>query len=338
MSRVAVVILNYNGVLFLREFLPPLIRYNSFGYDVIVADNASSDDSLEMLKAEFENVRIIEIHENLGFAGGYNHALEYVDNEYVVLLNSDVEVTEGWLEPMVDFMDQHTNVGACQPKLRSYDQKSHFEYAGACGGFLDYFGFPFCRGRVFSVVEEDRGQYDENKKVFWATGACMLVRNQVYKNMGGLDDRFFAHMEEIDLCWRINAAGLSIFCIPQSLVYHVGGGTLATNSPRKVYLNFRNSLLMLYKNLENDDFKQKYRARLFFDFLAIINFTVTLQWKLITTVFKAHIDFKKMSIEYEKMRTEGKTNLLENKAITFKKSVVWEFFLKGKTKFSLFKF
>lgn len=337
MGSVSVVILNYNGVGFLKEFLPALITYND-GYDIVVADNASTDDSVAVLEDQFPNLELIKLEKNFGFAGGYNEALKKIDTEYYVLLNSDVEVTQGWLNPLVRFMEDDPKVAACQPKIKSYDKKGHFEYAGAAGGFLDINGFPFCRGRVFASVEEDKGQYDENMRVFWSSGACMLVRASVYHEMGGLDDQFFAHMEEIDLCWRMNSAGYQVYCLPETKVYHVGGGTLAVNSPRKVYLNFRNSLLMLYKNLDADDFNAKYRKRLFFDLLAIVNFIVTLQFHLVTTIFKAHKDFAKMKVRYDVKDRGDVVNLLTNEQLVMQNSVVWEYFLKGRRKFQNFLF
>ena len=248
MKRVSVVILNWNGVDMLRKFIPSVID-NSVGegIEICVADNASSDGSLEMLRTEFPVVRLIELDRNYGFAEGYNRALAQVDAEYVVLLNSDVEVTSHWLEPLLDYMDTHSGTVACQPKLLSWHNKEYFEYAGASGGFIDRYGYPFCRGRIFDVVEKDCGQYDTVTEVMWVTGAALFIRLADYREVGGLDDHFFAHMEEIDLCWRLRSRGKKLVCIPQSVVYHVGGATLKKENPRKTFLNFRNNLLMLYK-------------------------------------------------------------------------------------------
>ena len=246
----------------LREFLPSVLAHSALeGVEVCVADNASTDESLEVMRQEFPDVRLILLDKNYGFAEGYNRALSEVDAEYSLLLNSDVEVTAGWLPPMLDYMDTHPEVAACQPKIRSYHRRNEFEHAGACGGFMDKYGYPFCRGRMMDTVEEDRGQYDTITPVLWATGAALLVRSADYREAGGLDARFFAHMEEIDLCWRLRCRGKSIVCIPQSLVYHVGGATLNKSNPRKTYLNFRNNLLMLYQNLPESELHSVMRIR-----------------------------------------------------------------------------
>ncbi len=250
--RTAVVILNWNTVGFLREFLPGLAASvrKVEGAEVVVADNGSADGSLEMLKEEFPEIRTIAFKENLGFTGGYNAAFgELKRTEYFVLINSDIEVTEGWLEPLIRWMDEHPECGACAPKLHSWQEREKFEYAGAAGGYLDRFGYPFCRGRVMKRLEVDNGQYDRPEDVLWATGACLMVRSSVYEEMGGLDERFFAHMEEIDLCWRMQLHGYKVTVVPESVVYHVGGGTLPASSPFKLKLNYRNNLLMLEKNL-----------------------------------------------------------------------------------------
>ena len=246
MMKVSVVILNWNGCDMLRTFLPSVVRYSEGeGVEVCVADNGSTDTSVSLLQQEFPSVRTIVLDQNYGFADGYNWALQQVDAEYVVLLNSDVEVTEHWLEPMIAYLDAHPEVAACQPKIRSQRQKEYFEYAGAAGGFIDKYGYPFCRGRIMGVVEKDEGQYDTVIPVFWATGAALFIRHTDYVNVGGLDGRFFAHMEEIDLCWRLRSRNREIVCVPQSIVYHVGGATLKKENPRKTFLNFRNNLVML---------------------------------------------------------------------------------------------
>ena len=250
MDKIAVVILNWNGCEMLRSFLPSVVRYSKTeGAKIYVADNGSTDASVDMLRQEFPDVHLIILKENLGFAEGYNLALQQVSAEYVMLLNSDVEVTEHWLVPLVSYMDAHPEVAACQPKIRSWRQKELFEYAGAAGGFIDRYGYPFCRGRIMSAVEKDNGQYDTVVPVFWATGAALFIRRKDYLDAGGLDGRFFAHMEEIDLCWRLRARGRMLVCVPQSTVYHVGGATLKKENPHKTFLNFRNNLVMLYKNL-----------------------------------------------------------------------------------------
>ena len=249
--KTAVVILNWNTEGFLREFLPGLLRSveKIDGAEVIVADNASTDGSLKVMKDEFPDVRTIAFEKNFGFTGGYNKAFAQIDSDLFVLINSDIEVTEGWLEPLIRWMEAHPECGACAPKLHSWQEKDKFEYAGAAGGYIDLFGYPFCRGRILKNLETDHGQYDSPADVFWATGACLMVRSSIFRELGGLDDRFFAHMEEIDLCWRMQLAGYKVTVVPESMVYHVGGGTLPATSPFKLYLNFRNNLLMLENNL-----------------------------------------------------------------------------------------
>ena len=271
MIKTAVVILNWNGEAMLRQFLPSVIACSCLeGTEIYVADNASTDASCEVVEKEFPSVRLIRLDKNYGFADGYNYALQKIDAEYAVLLNSDVEVTEGWLQPMVGYLDTHPETVACQPKIRAYRHRNLFEYAGASGGFIDRYGYPFCRGRIFENVEEDKGQYDEVIPVFWATGAALMIRLDVYRNVGGLDGRFFAHMEEIDLCWRLRSRGYQLVCIPSSTVYHVGGATLKKENPRKTFLNFRNNLLMLYKNLPEEELKPVMRVRTFLDYCAAV--------------------------------------------------------------------
>ena len=248
--KTAVVILNWNTADYLRRFLPALLEsVRGLDAEVVVADNGSTDGSPEILQTEFPGVRTIAFSENFGFTGGYNRALARLDAEYFVLINSDVEVPKSWLEPLVGWMDSHPECGACGPKLLSWHERDRFEYAGAAGGYIDRFGFPFCRGRVLNRTEKDRGQYDDPVQVLWVSGACLMVRASLWRELGGLDERFFAHMEEIDLCWRMALRGFQVWCVPTSAVYHVGGGSLSYGSPRKVELNFRNSLLMLGKNL-----------------------------------------------------------------------------------------
>lgn len=250
MKRISVVILNWNGRHFLERFLPSLMAFTPRDYaEVVVADNGSTDDSIVFLKKFFPEVRLILLDRNYGFTGGYNRALAQLESDYFVLLNSDVEVTQGWLVPLVDLMESDENIAAVMPKIRSYDRREYFEYAGACGGLIDIFGFPYCRGRILNRIERDKGQYDTSVEIFWASGAAMFVRAELYKRFGGLDESYFAHMEEIDLCWRFKNAGYKIMVEPASVVYHVGGGTLPNESPRKLYLNFRNNLSTLYKNL-----------------------------------------------------------------------------------------
>lgn len=256
MKRTAIVILNWNTKEYLRKFLPGLLATTGEEDEVIVADNASTDGSVEMMKAEFPNVGLICLDKNYGFTGGYNRALAQIKAKYFLLINSDIEVSKGWLTPLVKMMEDNPDVGACGPKLLSYYNRDYFEYAGAAGGLIDSFGYPFCRGRIMKKVEKDNGQYNRPTDVFWVTGACLMTRSSLYKQLGGLDERFFAHMEEIDLCWRMQLEGYKIRTVPQSHVYHIGGGTLDNTSPRKLFFNFRNNLLMLQKNLAATYFSQ----------------------------------------------------------------------------------
>ena len=296
----SVIILNWNGEKLLRQFLPTAMRYTS-GMDVelIVADNGSSDSSVEWIRANCPEVKIIELGENLGFAGGYNKAISMVSSEYVLLLNSDVEVTEGWWQPLLSFMEKHPDVGACQPKIRAYRNKEYFEYAGAAGGLLDRLGYPYCRGRVFDKIEKDEGQYDSAPaEITWASGAALLVRTAVYREVGGLDERFFAHQEEIDLCCRMIGAGYKVMFLPDSVVYHVGGASLNQGNPQKTYLNFRNNLLLLHKNLPKEEGRRLLFVRRLADTLAWGMYVMTGDWGNAKAVIRAHNDFRRMRAYY----------------------------------------
>jgi GT2 family glycosyltransferase len=336
----AIVILNWNGEKYLEQFLPILIENTSLSnVEIVVADNASTDSSLSILKDKFPTIKTIALDKNYGFAGGYNKALAQVDADYYVLLNSDVEVTANWLQPLIDYMEEHEDVAACQPKILSYSKRTHFEHAGAAGGFIDRFGFPFCRGRVIGFAEEDKGQYDTITEVFWATGACLVARANTFWKVGGLDDEFFAHMEEIDFCWRLKSRGYHIVCVPESVVYHIGGGTLNVESPHKTYLNFRNNLLMLYKNLPNKLLEKTLFWRFIFDYSAAFQLFITGKPANARSVFEARNDFKKMRPDFEEKRKE---NILyattDNESDIFQKSIVVEYYLKAtKTYKSLFK-
>lgn len=320
----------------LREFLPSVLAHSALeGVEVCVADNASTDESLEVMRQEFPDVRLILLDKNYGFAEGYNRALSEVDAEYSLLLNSDVEVTAGWLPPMLDYMDTHPEVAACQPKIRSYHRRNEFEHAGACGGFMDKYGYPFCRGRMMDTVEEDRGQYDTITPVLWATGAALLVRSADYREAGGLDARFFAHMEEIDLCWRLRCRGKSIVCIPQSLVYHVGGATLNKSNPRKTYLNFRNNLLMLYKNLPESELHSVMRIRGCLDLLAALQFLLKGEWGNVRAVFRARKDYARMRPSYQAVRTENLSKTTHpTQPERFAWSLLWKYYAKRVRRFS----
>jgi GT2 family glycosyltransferase len=327
-DSVAVVILNYNGRDYLEKFLPIVIQ-NSNPHEVIVADNASTDDSINFLKEKYPDLRLIEIAQNLGYAGGYNDALKQINSDFYVLLNSDVETTPNWIDPVINLMKQNEKIVACQPKIKSYHHKEYFEYAGAAGGFVDHLGYPFCRGRIFSNLEKDQGQYDDNIPVFWATGACLFVKSQVFHELGGLDDNFFAHMEEIDFCWRAKNHGYQIYYCGESTVYHVGGGTLQAESPFKTYLNFRNNWLLLFKNLKKEEFQAIKKRRKRLDLLAAIQYVAKGKKANANAILKAHRDFKEMKNHYEPNTSNGL-----NHPEIFKKSIINQFFVKGKKRFS----
>lgn len=336
MKKVSVVILNWNGAGMLRKFLPGVVEHSQGeGVEICVADNASTDDSRELLRKEFPGVRLIELAENYGFAEGYNRAFQQVEAEYVVLLNSDVEVTPGWLLPLCTYMDAHPETAACQPKLRSERNKEYFEYAGAAGGYLDIYGYPFCRGRIFDVVEEDKSQYDSVASVFWASGAALFIRLKDYREVGGLDGRFFAHMEEIDLCWRLGSRGRGLVCVPQSVVFHVGAATLKKESPRKTFLNFRNNLLMLYKNLPEKELKRVLRIRGLLDIVAMVVFFLKGEKENAKAVIQARKEFKQLRPSFEASR---KDNLLHTVTDDVQGkcsfSILWKFHVSGAKYFS----
>lgn len=338
MEKLAIVILNWNGKQMLQTYLPKVLACSRDEAVVYVADNASTDDSLAMLNEKFPEVRQIVLDKNWGFADGYNKALARVDAEYYVLLNSDVEATPGWLKPLVSFMDAHPEVGACQPKLLSVADKSKFEYAGACGGFLDRYGYPYCRGRVFDTVEQDNGQYDDIHEVLWTTGACMMVRSKDYWAVNGLDGRFFAHNEEIDMCWRMRMMGRQLFCIPQSKVYHVGGGTLPKGNPMKTYLNFRNNLTMLYKNLPEKELRYVMRVRWFLDYVAAWQ-TLILNRNVgdFKAIYRARHDFMKWRTEFRPERKEHQIDRVEPRVPrTLRTSfcLVWQYYARGRKKYT----
>ena len=286
----SVIILNWNGAEMLRTYLPSVVKNTPC--ELIVADNGSTDNSLEVLAKEFPKVKTIVLDKNYGFAEGYNRAIEQVNSEFVVLLNSDVETPEGWLAPLLDYLNAHPEVAAVQPKIRSWRNKAFFEHAGAAGGFVNALGYPYCRGRVLWKVEEDKGQYDTPIEVDWTSGACMCVRTKVYKELGGLDASFFAHMEEIDLCWRMRNAGWKLACVPQSTVFHLGGGSLSYDNPRKNYLNHRNNLLMIYKNKKHP--QGVLFIRFFLDYAAAFFYLLQGRPKSFKAVFEARRDYRRM--------------------------------------------
>lgn len=290
LNNVSVVILNYNGEKLLAQFLPSVVQHSGSAR-VIVADNGSSDKSAQLIQESFPTVELIQLKKNYGFCGGYNKALAQIKSEYYVLLNSDVEVTSGWLDRLIEILSKNQHIAAIQPKILSQHSKEYFEYAGAGGGYIDSFGYPFCRGRIFTHTEKDFGQYNDTREVFWASGACMVIRSGVYHLLNGLDETFFAHMEEIDLCWRIQRAGLKVFYCGESTVYHVGGGTLSKSSPRKTYYNFRNGLSLIYKHLPSLHLLYKFPARILLDHLAVLKFLLEGSPADAGAVLRAHYDF-----------------------------------------------
>lgn len=333
MNRLAIVILNWNGADMLRRFLPSVLRHSGQA-QVVVADNASTDSSVEVLRSEFPTVRCIELDRNYGFAGGYQHALSRVEATYYILLNNDVEVAPHWADTLLQYMEAHPQVAACQPKLLSYGQRSHFEYAGACGGYVDAWGYPYCRGRVLSVVEQDLGQYNHPAPLLWATGAALMVRSQVYWQVGGLDERFFAHQEEIDLCWRMRSRGYELMCVPQSVVWHVGGATLRQDNPQKTYLNFRNNLLLLYKNLPAQRLASVMWMRLWLDALASLHFLLTGQGRSFVAVWRARRDYHKMRPQFaaareQNLRLATLSPVPEQTGV----SILWQFYARGRNTF-----
>lgn len=329
MARIAVIILNWNGRKLMQDFLPSVVKFTDPEIGrVIVADNASTDDSVEWLTGQYPDVDLIRFGENYGFAGGYNRAIDQVDEEIVLLLNSDVEVTEGWLSPLLEILDRDPGVAAVQPKIKSWKEKEKFEYAGACGGYIDKWGFPFCRGRVLDVTEVDEGQYDSVTEIFWCSGAAMCIRREIYRKAGGLDERFFAHMEEIDLCWRIRNAGWSLKVNPQSVVYHLGGGSLPMNHPRKLFLNYRNNLLMIYKNLYPALRRRVMFFRFGLDFAAAMMFLMKGEYSNTKSIFAAYREFRKLRKHYKPATIKYRDDCI------FKCSIIFAFYLHGKKYFS----
>ena len=332
----AVVILNWNGKKMLERFLPSVTAHTQGDAEVIIADNGSTDDSLDFVRAQYPGLRIIELDKNYGFAGGYNRALQQVKADYYVLLNDDVEVTPGWIEPVVAQMQQHPDTAICQPKLLMYDQRDTFEYAGGAGGFLDKYGYPFCRGRMFTSLEQDNGQYNTPGEIFWASGAAMFVRADVWHQLGGLDDDFFAHMEEIDFCWRAKNAGYRVEYCPQSTVFHVGGGTLPKSNPRKTYLNFRNNMALLYKTLPKHRLAWVMCSRIVLDYVAGFKFLMERKPKEFSAVVDAHKAFYKWLPQLKKKRQ----GLKQQSRVSgmYQGLLLIDYYLLGKKKYSDLKF
>ena len=340
MLECSVIILNWNGEAMLRRYLPSVIQYTQLeGVEIVVADNGSTDASLEFLHSQ--PVRIIELGENLGFAEGYNRAIEQVESKYVVLLNSDVEVTSNWLDTLLNYARAHEEVVAIQPKILSWQSKEdaiksgssevQFEHAGAAGGMIDILGYPYCRGRFLSHVEYDHGQYDDIVPIFWASGACLFIRRDIYQTLGGLDAQFFAHQEEIDLCWRINSQGYKIVVLPQSVVYHLGGGALGYESPRKTFLNFRNNLLMLYKNLSPSKLPWIFLIRFFLDYVAALQMLLSGNRLNAKAVVNARCDFWKLRTSYKHKRIKCIRSAKSNSIFTIsKRSIIFDYYVRGK--------
>lgn len=364
----SIVILNWNGCKMMQRYLPSVVEY-SRGADIIVADNASTDESLQMLGRDFPDVRTIAMSRNWGFANGYNNAFKVLEaqdissetpfrsplrhkprkadepvlgkDNYYLLLNSDVRVEEGWLTPLVEYMDSHNDVAACQPKLLSDSNPQMFEYAGACGGYIDKYGYPYCRGRVFGVVENDEGQYDDVADVLWASGACLMIRASDYWAAGGLDGRFFAHNEEIDLCWRLNLMGRRVVCIPQSRVYHLGGGTLPHGNPRKTYLNFRNNLTMLYKNLPDESNsaaplsrQEVFATRKWLDRLAELRMLLTFHWGDYRAIIRARRDFNAWKEKFDEEHRRIQKKATKRPPVCLSDvSILWQYYVNKRKTF-----
>ena len=331
-KRISVAILNYNGEKYLKKFLPSIINFTDKKISSIyVIDNNSSDNSILLIKQKFPSIKVILNKKNYGYAKGYNVGLKNIKSDYIVLINNDVEVSKNWLIPMFNSMEQNNKIGSCQPKILSYENRTSFEYAGASGGYIDFLGYPYCRGRIFDTIELDKGQYDTSMEIFWSSGACMMIRNKLFKKLGGFDESFYAHMEEIDLCWRIKRLGLKNFCFPKSKVYHVGGGTLNYNNPKKTFLNFRNNLIMVAKNESLMSLIIKLPMRLFLDFIA--SFYLLIKNKSLLhflEVIKAYISFIFMlpKLLFSKKKTK-------NNSIKINKSIIpIEYYLRGKKRFS----
>lgn len=334
MKKVAVVILNYNGRELLQKFLPSVIQFSG-GAHIVVADNNSTDGSADLILTNFPSISLIKIPTNLGFCGGYNFALQRVEAEYYVLLNSDIEVTEGWLNQMLSLLESQQNVAAVQPKILSQTEKHKFEYAGASGGFIDWLGYPFCRGRIFETIEEDEHQYESTISVFWASGACMMVRSTLYHQLNGLDETFFAHMEEIDFCWRLYRSGYRVMVCPESTVYHVGGATLNKSNPQKTYYNFRNGLQMLLKNLSLAQLIVRLPARIFLDWVAAIKFLIEGNARHAWAICRAHFY---VVIRIPRMLKSSQIPKPPLKDGIYTRSIVFDYYLFGRKRFDRLKF
>ena len=334
MKPLAVIILNWNGRDLLRRFLPSVVEHSDSSISrIVVADNGSDDDSIEVLEREFPQVEILRLEKNFGFAEGYNRAVKAIECKYTILLNSDAAASPGWDIALFDFMENQPDVGACQPKLLSFNNPESFEYAGAAGGYIDCNGYPYCRGRIFDTCEKDAGQYDSIADIHWATGAALMVRRQVYIDCGGLDPEFFAHMEEIDLCWRIRLAGWKIAIVPTAVVYRLGGGSLPAENPRKTYLNFRNNLLMLHKNLPDTVRGKILLRRRLLDTVAWLKFMLTFDFANANAILRAHGDFRRMRDMYVE---HPRFNLLGSDRCG-RRNILWQYFVRRRKTFDKLK-
>lgn len=336
MKDISIVILNWNGKKLLEKFLPPVVKYSPENMaDIFVADNGSTDDSIDFLNRKFPQVKIIKLTKNWGFAKGYNLALQKLQSKYFVILNSDVEVTENWLSSPIKILKSDEKIAAVQPKIKSYHNKDFFEYSGAAGGFIDKYGYPFSRGRIIDHIEKDKGQYDNEKSIFWTTGTAMFVKAEIFQKFSGFDEDFFAHMEEIDLCWRLKNAGYKLIYTPQSVVYHVGGGMLPYQHPMKIFLNYRNNLYMMYKNLPKNKLFCTIFSRLFLDALSAFSYLIQFKFSFVFSVFKAHFSFY-----FALFKLRRKRKIVQNSAVVFqhpevyKKSIIWSYFIGKKKVFS----
>ena len=335
-KEVAVLVLNWNGRTLLQQFLPSWLAHTPDYADLIIVDNGSTDDSVSFLQEHYRDVHLLAFEENLGFAGGYNRAIEELDYQTVILLNSDVELTSGWLDQPMQLLNSSPEIAAVQPTLRAQRSPKDFEYAGAAGGFIDRLGYPFCRGRIFDTIEEDQGQYADSVDLFWASGACLIIRRAVYREVGGLDTLFFAHQEEIDLCWRLNARGWRIVSAPQSIVYHVGGASLSADSPRKVFLNFRNNLLMIYKNLPAPTLHRVLFARMILDLVAMLVYLLRLRPGQAASVLKGWRCFLIKRQRYESTRQENLKKTVRPISPELMKpySLLFQYYFKGRKRYS----
>jgi GT2 family glycosyltransferase len=338
-KKVAVALLGYNSKDFLEKFIPSILKTDYEDYTLVYIDNASTDDSVEFVKSNFPSVEIFQIKVNKGFTGGYCNSLPYIDAEYYVLLNSDVEVTPGWLKPIIEEMDKDPSIGAAQPKTLHEPIRDQFDYAGASGGFIDKYGYAFCRGRIFNSIEKDSLQHEEPMEIFWATGACMVVRAELYHNLGGLDNHFYAHMEEIDLSWRIKNAGYKIMVYPNAVVYHVGGSVITYGSFTKFYHNYRNNLVMMFKNLPKGKVFKTMFLRMMLDGVAATRALVVFRFTEFRAIFMAHMHFYSKMKKWKSRRKAAQEHYVkESTTGVYNRSLVWDYFVKKKKKFSDLKF